>query len=671
MKALKKTITILALAALLVGILPAGVFAADKVSLTVTNNLYVVQGASSYVDIEAAAPDDVSYKLVLTAPEGSEIRITNGSSGVLKGNAKATLQYSVASNADSGYRTLTLRAVNPNDESDVYAKYNVYVNVVRNIDGFSSLSKIVFDVNYSVTGSDSLLGGQINNLKLSIFNRATVRISNARVKIDLPSGLSIQTGSDVRNIGSFTYGETYIVDYPITLSENIESGSYPISVTVSGTTVENNTAIELTSTETVYIPVSGKGAAPAGDSSVPLLIVDNFKAAEIKAGEEFTLDLGLKNVGTKEIKGVKVSISDPSGKLYPAKTNNIYISSVAAGELSKQSIAMKAGKDAAGANVSLNVYMNYRDASGNVLENSDAITISVPGGAQVVDGSVVNPILMVTDYNYGGENVLAGSDFQLTITVTNTSGKPLRNIKLTVADGSGTVIPEKGSSSAFISSIGAGGSATKTFYMTVANSAMAGINNMSVSMTYEDNDGGSFSASDSISVPIAQKDRLVVDDILDPGYLSVGMEGYINVNYYNMGQTVLHNLRISVEGENFTMQGNSSTYVGNMASGRSDYYNFVIYPGEEGTSSGTITFSYEDGAGNEQSVVKEFSFNIGPSYFPEEPWDDVPVEPQPAGGLPSWWKWVAIGAGVVVIIVAYKVVKKRKKAKADALDLDE
>ncbi len=670
MKVLKRTIVILALAALMPGIFPSGVFAASQVSLTVTNNLYVVQGGSSYVDIDAVAPDDLSYKLVLTAPEGSEIKIINGSSGVLTGRARVTLQYSVAGNADSGYRTLTLRAVNPNDESEVYCKYNVYVNVVRNIDGFSSLSKIVFDVNYSITGSDSLIGGQMNNLKLSIFNRATVRVSNARVKIDLPSGLTIQTGSDVRNLGSFIYGETYIVDYPVTISDNLESGSYPISVTVSGTTVEDQVAIELASTETVYIPVSGKGA-PAGDASVPVLIVDSFDAGEIKAGEEFTLKLGLKNIGTKEIKSVKLSVSDPSGRLYPAKTNNIYISSVATEEISQQSIVMKAGSDAVGANIPLNVYMSYTDANGNVLENNDAITISVPGGSQLADGSVVNPILMVTDYSYGGENVLAGSDFPLTITVTNTSGKPLRNIKLTVMDGSGAVIPEKGSSSAFVSNIGAGGSASKTFYMTVANSVLPGINNMSISMTYEDYDGGSFSASDSISVPIAQKDRLVIDDILDPGYLSAGMEGYITVNYYNMGQTVLNNLRISVEGENFMLQGAASTYVGNMSSGRSDYYNFVIYPNEEGISSGTVTFTYEDGAGNEQSIVKEFNFAIAPQFFPgDNDMMPMPIEPE-APGLPPWAKWVAIGAGVIIIIVAYRVIKKRKKAKAEALDLDE
>ena len=67
MKTCRKIIALLVLTVLLVGSFSGYAYAAknDPVKLTVSSTLFVMQGQSSYVDVEAAAAENVRYKLVL------------------------------------------------------------------------------------------------------------------------------------------------------------------------------------------------------------------------------------------------------------------------------------------------------------------------------------------------------------------------------------------------------------------------------------------------------------------------------------------------------------------------------------------------------------------------------------------------------------------------------
>ena len=108
-----------------------------------------------------------------------------------------------------------------------------------------------------------------------------------------------------------------------------------------------------------------------------------------------------------------------------------------------------------------------------------------------------------------------------------------------------------------------------------------------------------------------------------------------------------------------------------MASGRSDYYNFRFFPNDEGNCHGTVTFTFEDAAGTEQIVEKEFNFNIQPMPVWDDPgFEDFPMEPVNQG-LPTWAKKAIPVAALAAVIALVKVLKARKRKKSDALDLDE
>ena len=285
--------------------------------------------------------------------------------------------------------------------------------------------------------------------------------------------------------------------------------------------------------------------------------------------------------------------------------------------------------------------------------------IPIQGGQ---GGSSENPILLLTNYNCGG-TVTAGSTFGLSLTLLNTSKVDLHNIKVTV---SGTAFVPVGSSNSFyVESVAAGESITKTMTMSCARETLQGAQSITVSSTF--NEG---SSSDTISVPVVQETRLVIDDILDPGWLTMADMGYLNVSYRNMGNNQINNLTITAEGD-FDIDGNPVYYVGNMASGRQDSYSINFYPRQEGECNGSVVFTYEDADGNEHHIEKTFTLNIGPAPV----WDDVPMDDMPiedgSVGMPTWG-WIAIGGGALAAVIATVVILKKRKAKKQGdLDLDE
>ena len=675
MKQTKRIIVLCVLAAMLAGLFPGFAFAGknDTVKLTVSSTLFVMQGASSYADVEAAAPADVSYKLLLTCDD-KNITINNGSSGILTGNAKQTFSFTVARKAETGYRTLVLTAVDANDPANVLGSQDIYVDVVENVNSYSSQDKAAIEVSYTISGSDSLTAGQTNFVKLTIFNRGTTMLRNAKVEIEMPAGITIQSGPATRNIGTLGIGKTVSVDYPILVDAEMATGSYPIAVTVTG----EYAGEDKTASEAIYVPLTGKDKQDEEpkDDSVPLLIVDSFDYGNgvLKRGADFTLKLALLNTGSRDIHNVIVNVLDPSGAIVPSGTSYIKIDSIKAGEKANSSIALRTLADTDVTQTSLSVDMKYYDPDNRQQDSSYPIVVSIEKKPEEKEddgkkGGVTNPILMVTNYSTGTDNfVLAGQEFPLSLTITNTSGKTLRNIKVTVQDSNGCILPAQGSNSFFINSIGAGASYGKLLPMTVNNDAAAGNDTVAINMSYEDLDGGTYTSADTITVPVTQEDRLVIDDILDPGWLMAGEQGYAQIKYYNMGQTTLNNLRISVSGD-FTIDGDSSQYVGNMANGRSDYFSFNFWPYEEGEMHGKAVFTYENAQGEEKTIEKEFTFNIQPAPEWEDP-GDMPVEPvkQPM----ALWKKILIGAAVAAAAVAGIVLsKKHKKKKAEELELDD
>ena len=277
--------------------------------------------------------------------------------------------------------------------------------------------------------------------------------------------------------------------------------------------------------------------------------------------------------------------------------------------------------------------------------------------------------IMVKSFSYGGNNIKAGSSFDLSFVLYNTSDRNLRNIKVSGSSDGGFV--PSGSSSFFIESMKSKGTAGGSLGFTASPDATQEAHSIIIRMSYEDAEGNSFSSEDTISVPVVQQLRFVVEDVSIPSDLYVGEQSYAAVDYYNMGKTQVSNLRIRVEGEGFELIDSPSTYVGNVASGASDEFSFNFIPSSAEPASGRLIFTYEDSAGQEMTDEVSFFFTAMEMSMPED-WgmDMEPMEPVKTG--PGWKLYAGIAAAAIIgIIILRKILKKRKLNKQLQLDSED
>lgn len=464
----------------------------------------------------------------------------------------------------------------------------------------------------------------------------------------------IKSGAATINAGYISIGSTYVAAYPIAADASLATKSYPVVVKIAGLN-SSNEAVSVE--ETVYIPVAGSGSS--GDLDLEILGVSAPES--VSAGSDFVLTFGVKNKGSYEASNIKAELKIPEGVINKSK-NIFLIRSLAPGATQVCTVTLNAQKG--GQYLILELSAGNADGTNKVSQYAGTM---VSGG-----GASVNPQLMVSAYSYGGAPVKAGAEFNLSLSLNNTSTSTgLQNIKVTVTSNDNSFLPVGTSNSFFVSSIAAGTTSVKSMRFAAGKDAEQKTTTVTVAMSYEDASGGTHTSSDIISIPVVQDTRLVIDQILDPGYLTADQMGYLNVNYYNMGKTQLSNLRVSTEGD-FTVDGSASLYVGNMASGKSDYCSFNFFPNGVGELKGKVIFVFEDAAGDEQTVEKQFTFNIGEAYIPEEDPNFPPEDPS-QGGF-SGWKWIAgmglLGGGG---FAGYKYMKKRKanKSTSEEFDLDE
>lgn len=660
---LERMIAVLSTVALVVGLIfgfsgePVyGAVEIRDIGVQYTGDYYVTQGKQdvnfSYeITNKFNGPIQVSAEL----DGGRDISITSGNGGatitIAQGkSATCAFKGEVARRATAGEHTLTLK-VYDGSTGGLISEYDDTINIGEDLNPQNGAKSAAFDVTYKLSNADGIVAGEENVLSLDIFNRGNTEIKNAQISLALPEGMSINNGVSYFNAGYITVGDTYKCKFPIFADESLTSKNYGVTVKVKGTDSSNDS---VSLEQTLYLPVKGSGADA---SSKNVEIVNISIPQQVMVGNEFALSFDVANRGTTKLNDTKVTVEMPEG--LANKTKNVFvISGLAAGASQKCSLTLF-GTEKAGDNQ----YMLIKITAEPVAADKNTSSVSQFAGTTVKKDAAgaKTPQLMISDYNYGGTYVQAGDDFLLSLTVYNTSGaQDLTNIKVTVSAEDGAFIPVKSSNSFYIDKIAAKGSATHNVTLTSKSDAEEKTVALTVDMSYEDTAGNAFTAKDVISIPIMQETRLVVDDVVAPPDLYPGMQSGMSVNFYNMGKTILNNLRVNVEGD-FDAPQSNMYYVGNMEKGKSDTFDFAFVPRQSGVMAGTIVFTYEDAGGNEQRLEKPFEVTI----IEEMPMEDPGMMDPGVEEKKIPWKPIAAGGVVIAAAIGGILFKRHRKKKME------
>ncbi len=606
-------------------------------------------GVSITMEVKNGSNSSVTFQPRLALPGLGDIAEPNPSSSktTLAAGSSATLVFRVNVSIRAEEDTYSIPVELIEDNGNIIRSGTLYLEVVKK--STSSVPNPSLDIDHKLSPTDKILAGSITDITLTFFNRGNTLVKNAVVTLVMPEGVTVNNGSNSNSMGYLNIGDKKSVTFSLAADEKMDTKNYPFTIKVDFKDQSNaSQSVE----QTLYIPVKGSGSK----TSLSGLSIANINLPkQVLSGEDFTLDFKVVNKGDGDTGQVKVSVEAQSG-LVNRSQNAFVENNIASGDSRSYSVTFFTSDKAEETNYTIKLLVEPLSGEGSGVQQYTGVYVK----RAVTDAdSIKTPQLMVSGYSFGGSFVQAGDEFRLDLELRNTSSAHiLRNIKVTLDSGDGTFIPVKSSNSFFIDNIGKSGLANHGMYLSVKPDAEQKTTSVNVAMSYEDLDGNVFTATDVISIPVMQDTRLLVDDIIGPPEMYVGMQNGISVEFYNMGKTKLHNLRINAEGNFDTMESNSY-YAGNMEPGSSDSYDFSFIPRETGMLTGNIIFTYEDASGHQQVYEKDFEFQVM-----EMPvWDEEPWPPEDMNGKGGKIPWVPIGIGAAVLIVAAILLVRRHRKK--------
>ncbi len=551
-----------------------------------------------------------------------------------------------------------------NTSDDPYTKNVVlYVKVTND-----EVEPILGVSDYKFSKERLLADGGKQAVVMMIKNSGTLEARNVRAQLKgfTANGLHIDKDVDTKAITTIEAGKEEMVYFNIKPSESASTGQYPLTLEM---TYDDEAGNEYTKVSNIYVPVDGRDSR-----AIEMEVFDVVYPENIDAGDTFDVRFKVTNKSDVEAAYVELQLEYPAGFI-PKSTPKKYIKNLGNDEIIEHTYTLMAKEDLESNHYDIYVNVLYQ-AEGDDQEESlkEYVGVGVDGRS-----GLGRPKILVEDYSFDGETVMAGEEFDLNLRFFNTSSDDIvKNIKVSVSSDDGVFSPVDSSSSFFIERIGRQDYSDYVLKLETKRDAQVKTYNLKLIMEYEDGEGNAYDAQEqpfkeeeSLGIPVSQPVRLETGDIALPFEAFIGNSADIEVEFYNMGRSSMYNMFVKLEGDFRSQDG--SYFVGNFETGKSDYFTASIIPEAEGEVVGKVVFTFEDALGNPSIVEKDFSFfataapefnGNGDMEFPEG--GDFP-DGMDANGEDNNKKPMIYGGVIVFLLAGFVFVLRQRKKKKEAL----
>ena len=279
------------------------------------------------------------------------------------------------------------------------------------------------------------------------------------------------------------------------------------------------------------------------------------------------------------------------------------------------------------------------------------------------------PKVILESYSFSEDPIYAGDTITLKLVVANTSTREaITNLTLELTNEAGVILPAPGgSNSIFIGTIDKDEAYVQTVKLQIAPDAEPKSQLLAIKLSYEGTRNRSeFNETASVSVPVQQKARVLINDpkIYDDPW--VGSNVAIGVTLYNLGKTTLYNCMVDVVGDGLTLE--ESYFGGNITAGGTMRADLNVTQTLGGQLDAQVRVTYEDVNGNqtEELLPMNMFVNEEPAGGMVSPGDagmEIPGD-KPASANIGWIFWTLGGAAVVTgaVFLGIKAKKKRERA---------
>ena len=523
-------------------------------------------------------------------------------------------------------------------------------------------------------GDTTTISGQITNNNFITMHEAKLTLEGLS-----NDGISINNALDSKYFSRIAPGTTETFSFPLIAGSEITSGTYPITLKLS---YKDDAGRSYDKSQNYYVNVGGS------TGQKPSLEIRNMKepTGTYEVNQNFDISFDIVNIGDAEAKNIKVTATGmgESGAVVPKSTSIKNVKTLPPNQTSHFVFTFAGTSSASSQNYPVEFTIEYETSGKDVttFKQYAGVNISNPEKDKEEnkeDEKKSKPKIIVSDYVCDPLIVMAGEEFDLTMTLMNSHKyKSVHNIKmfLTMAEETSSdtektgniFTPVDSSNTFYFDDIVPKGSVEKALRLYVVPDAQPKTYTLTVNFEYEDDDGNEYTSQELLGINVKQVTELDIDDYTLPEQVEMGMPVTINFNYYNTGKVTLNNLMIRIEGDVDTQTRN--TYVGNLESGSSDYYEGTFTPTSMGELPISIVVSYDDAGGETIEEKRDFVLNV----IEPMPVDDMmSMEDMPENNTMSKKILIGVILGIVVIIVIATVVliQKRKKRKQEEAFLAE
>jgi len=319
--------------------------------------------------------------------------------------------------------------------------------------------------------------------------------------------------------------------------------------------------------------------------------------------------------------------------------------------------------------------LNFVVTYNGTLKDNISVTINVreksSDGSSSGGGSSYRskPKVILESYSFSQDPIYAGDTVTLKLVIANTSTREaITNLTLELSNEAGVILPAPGgSNSIYIGTIEKDEAYVQTIKLQIAPDAEAKPQLLAIKLSYEGTKNRSaFDETASVSVPVQQKARVMINDpkIYDDPW--VGGNVAVGVTLYNLGKTTLYNCMVDIVGDGVTLE--ESYFGGNIAAGGTMRADLNVTPTQGGQVDAKVRVIYEDVNGNstEELLPMNMFVNEEPAGDMVSPGDggmEIPGD-KPASANIGWVFWTLGGLAVVTgaVFLGIKAKKKRERA---------
>lgn len=530
---------------------------------------------------------------------------------------------------------------------------------------------------------DTLEVGGTGKIGVTVKNRGPLSMYGVEIFLDgLDPTLISAKGVSSKKVSSIMAGTKESFTFDIASNSAMASGNYPVTFKVTCKD-ENGTAYAYE--QKYYVVVGGSSSGKKSD-----LVIKNLvePSGVYGVNQNFEIKFDVANNGTAEAKNVRVTAKEygEGANIVPKTSSVISLDKLATGASKPMSFTFAATGSASTRNYTVELKVEYE-------QNGKAVSFTQYAGANVSnpekekeddkDKKESKPKIIISQYSSDPIIVMAGQEFDLTMTFLNTHAeKAVKNVKmyLTMSEETSSestktgniFTPVDSSNTFYFDSIPAKGTVEKKLRLYVVPDAQPKTYTIKVNFEYEDDSKTEYTSTELLGVNVKQSTKVETSEIVIPETSELYMPISVYFDIFNTGKVALSNLKVTLEGDIDT--ASKSTYIGNCASGESGYYEGSFSVINEGENNLKLTISYDDASGEKVEEVHEYTITGTPPVPMEENMEGEDPSAQEGTGL-GIGKIAAIVCGVVILIAIVVVIFKKKKAKKEAkfieADLDD